>query len=79
MVAYACRIVRENFHAIASEKPDFDIDELYEWLDEHKTGYFLRDISSPFDCKYVPDDLFFQIYIFERADTGELFRRILMI
>jgi hypothetical protein len=79
VVAYACRITKENFGAIASEKPDFDEEYTLRWLDDHGTGYFLRDPSSALDCQYFDDDVFFEIYIFQSKDEGELFRRCIKI
>jgi hypothetical protein len=76
MVAYACRIIENNFGVIASEKPDFDMKEIIAWINEHKTGYFIRDPDSVFDCKYMHDTVFFQIYRFDNTyDEDELFRR----
>ena len=76
MKAYACRIARENLPAIASEKPDFDLAETLAWLDEHETGYFLRDASSPFDCAYLDSVVFLEMYVFDVKDDDELFRRV---
>lgn len=77
MVAYACRISEENFAAIASEKPDFNKDELVEWLRYHGRGFFLRDPSSTFDCGYFVDEVFYELYVFDSTDTNPLFRRVL--
>lgn len=78
--SYACRISRENMGAIASENPKFDREEALNWLDEHGSGYFLRDESSPFDCAYMEDTVFHQIYAFEgQRDKNEIFRRVLKL
>jgi hypothetical protein len=79
VVAYACRIARENFSAIASENPNFNLEEIIEWLAQHGSGYFLRDESSVFDCRYFEDTVFFEFYIFETSDHEELFRRVVKV
>ena len=79
MAGYACLIISENLQAIASEKPDFDLDSTLEWIDAHEDGYFLRDTSSVFDCKYLDKDVFFEMYDFVDKDRGELFRRVARI
>lgn len=79
MAGYACRITRENFQAIASEKPDFDLTEITDWLQVHKSGYFVRDPASIFDCKYLHDDVFFAMYIFPDNDLDQLYRRVVKI
>lgn len=80
MVAYACVISEENFPVIASEKPDFNREEIIKWLEEHKQGYFLRDPDSAgFDCKFLATDIFLQFYKFESQDVGSLFRRVLKL
>lgn len=78
--AYACRISEENFGAIASEKPDFDREQAIQWLEQNGQGYFLRDPDNPnLDCGYFVDEVFYQVYTFDEADTEELFRRVLRI
>lgn len=79
MEAYVCRISEENFAAIASEKPDFNKDELIEWLTYHGQGFFLRDPSSVFDCGYLVDDVLLEMYMFDSADASSLFRRVLKL
>lgn len=78
-VAYACRIKRENFHAIASENPKFDLNELHVWIAAHGEGYFIRDEASPWDCSYMPDVVFQQIYVFDAWNKNELFMQIRMV
>jgi hypothetical protein len=74
--AYAVRIIEQNFQAIASEKPDFSLEETLDWLDKNGQGYFLRDSSSQFDCGYFVDEIFLQLYTFADADTNAVFRRV---
>lgn len=76
MTAYACKIHRENFDIIASEKPDFDREFTERWLDEHEQGYFIRDPSSPFDCQFMQIDVFNELYVFDEGTPGEVFRVI---
>lgn len=76
MPAYACRISEENLQVIASENPKFDMEEIVDWLNAHESGYFLRDEGSPFDCQYLADVVFNEIYAFERGGESELFRRV---
>lgn len=78
-LGYACRITEKNFPAIASEKPDFDLDDLLDWLNEYRKGYFLRDPESPFDCQYLQDAEFFNMYAFCQPDYKDLFRRVLRL
>ena len=75
-VAYACRIIEENFDAIASENPKFDRKELLDWLETYESGYFLREEGSPFDCKYITDETFLVMYRFEAADEAAMFRKV---
>lgn len=76
MVAYAVRIAEENMQAIVSEHPRFDKEEFLECLEGYEVGYFLRDPSSVFDCKYFDKDVFLQMYTFEKRDNNELFRTV---
>ena len=62
--------------AIASEKPDFDIDEMTKWLTHHEQGYFIRDEGSPFDCKFMTDFVFHEIYDVESYVSDPIFFRI---
>lgn len=78
--AYACRITVENMGAIASELPGFDREAVLAWLQEHDSGYFVRDENNKaFDCRFMSDIVFAQIYAFEETDRGEIFRRIVRI
>ena len=80
MVAYACLITEANLGVIASEHPKFDREEALQWIKEHETGYFIRDEESrAFDCKYMDEEVFKEIYKFEYGDYGDLFRRILKL
>lgn len=79
MVAYACRITEQNFGVIASEKPDFNMKEIVEWIEQHETGFFIRDPASIFDCKYMHDDVFFEFYKFADTDKDRLFRLLFEI
>lgn len=77
MVAYAVPITLENMGAIASEKPDFNREEFLSWIEDHGTGFFVRDPGTVFDCEYFDPKVFLEIYIFEkRSDANELFRQI---
>lgn len=63
--------------AIASERPGFDVQEFEAFIEEHGTGYFLRDPSSQFDCHYFDDVVFFEFYMFEsKSDKDQLFRHV---
>lgn len=79
MAGYACRITPANFQAIASEKPDFDLEEVKEWLEAHGEGYFLRDASSVFDCKYIEPSVLLELYIFADVDPSQIFQRVVRI
>ena len=74
--AYACRLSERNFGAIASEKPGFDMEDTIAWLNEHGEGYFVRDEDSPWDCNYLSDVVFHEIYAFEYDDKEAIFRPI---
>jgi len=74
--AWACKVTRANQSAIASEDPGFDLAAFNKWLAIHDVGYFIRDPDSPFDCRYMSDVVFDQMYIFANGDEGALFRRI---
>lgn len=76
-LAWACKITRANRMAIASENPKFDLVEFEKWLSEHEVGFFVRDPSSVFDCRYFSDVTFNEMYIFARGDEDALFRRII--
>lgn len=79
MIAYAVQIKPENFGAIASEKPDFDLESTKKWLDFHEEGYFLRDPESALDCKYFESTVFSQMYTFSHPNSTELFKRVVRI
>ena len=74
--AYAVRIKEQNFQAIASEKPDFNLEETIQWLEDNGQGYFLRDPESKNDCKYLVDEVFTQLYAFGDGDFKAVFRRV---
>lgn len=76
--AYACRITPDNFGVISSENPKFNLDEIKKFLEDQGDGYFIRDETSPWDCKYMPMLVFQQIYLFQRYDADELFHPIVM-
>ncbi len=76
-LAWACRTTRANQAVIASENPNFDKAQFDKWLVDHdESGYFIRDPYSPFDCRYIVEFLFHQMYAFEANDEGQLFRQI---
>lgn len=75
--AWACKINRENQAAIISEHPKFDLDEFEKWLRDHKDGYFVRDPSSPFDCRYFSELTFYEFYLFMPGNQDALFRQII--
>ena len=77
VTAYACRISSENFGAIRSENPNFNLEETKVWLDHHEGGFFLRDEGSPFDCHYIVDEIFHQLYAFEAFDKNAIFHRLI--
>jgi hypothetical protein len=74
--AYACRISSENFGAIKSENPNFTLEGLEAWLEQHGSGFFLRDENSVFDCEYMTDEVFHQIYTFQAFDMNAVFHRL---
>lgn len=76
--AYACRISANNIGAIASEKPNFSLKELNEWCEEHGNGYFIRDENAPWDCTYMSDVTFEEIYAFVYKDYSAIFREVRM-
>lgn len=76
--AYACEITEDNFGAIRSEKPDFNLEETKAWLEQHGSGFFVREEGNrAFDCKYMEDAIFHQLYIFEAFDPNGIFHRII--
>jgi hypothetical protein len=76
MLAWACKISKENFQAIASEHPKFDLEEIKDWLAVHEEGYFVRDEDSMLDCSYMQIDVFKTIYKFHSNDLDSMFRQI---
>lgn len=76
-LSYACQITQANLNVIASEKPDFNRDDAIRWITDHEsTGYFIRDEGSPFDCQFMAEVVFHEIYMFDSLDTNQLFRKI---
>lgn len=75
--AYACRISEENFGAIRSEHPKFDLESTKAWLEQHERGFFLRDEGSALDCHYITDEIFFIYYEFEPLDKNAVFHRLI--
>lgn len=74
--AYAVRINENNFQAIASEMPGFDLESTVQWLEDNGQGYFLRDPESMNDCEYFVDEVFMQLYAFNDRDVNAVFRRV---
>lgn len=78
--AYAVRLNEDNYQAIASEKPGFDLEETRLWAEDHGGGFFIRDEETPaFDCKYMSDVVFHEIYKFERFSPNDVFHKIVLI
>jgi len=75
-IAYACLISSENFGAIRSENPNFNLEETKAWLEQHGSGFFLRDERSAFDCHYLIDEVFYQFYAFDAFDPNDIFHRL---
>jgi hypothetical protein len=79
-VAYAARLVEENFGAIASEKPGFDIIEARDFLATHGgVGFFIRDEEmKAYDCRFMSEKTFYEIYDFEVTVFNEntIFHRL---
>lgn len=74
---YACRMNEDNYGAIASEKPGFDLEEAREWVETHGGSFFIRDEKTKaFDCTYMADLVFHQIYKFENFNATDIFHRI---
>ena len=74
--AYACLITSENFGAIRSENPNFNLEETEAWLKAHGSGFFLRDEASAFDCHYLIDEIFYQFYAFDSFNERDIFHRL---
>lgn len=78
--AYAVRLNEDNYGAIASEKPGFDLEHTRTWVEDHGGGFFIRDEESKaFDCEYMADVVFHQIYTFERFSPNDIFHKIIRI
>lgn len=74
---YAVRLNEENYQAVASEKPGFDLEATRIWVEDHGGGFFIRDEeSTAFDCEYMVDLVFHQIYEFESFNENEIFHKI---
>jgi hypothetical protein len=70
-------MTRENRWVIASENPRFNLEEFDAWIKEHgETGYFVRIPTGAFDCKYMTEWVFNELYEFASGDTDAMFRRI---
>jgi len=75
---YACRMNEDNYGAIASEKPGFDLAEARQWVEEHGAGFFIRDEEfKKFDLEYMPDLVFHQIYVFDEFKPTDVFHRLI--
>jgi hypothetical protein len=76
-LAWAVRVVEENYDAILSEcAGGFDRSLLLEWVEEHGTGYFLRDADSPLDCLLMDEENFLLLYHFENGNESAMFRTV---
>lgn len=75
---YAVRLNEDNYQAIASEKPGFDLEETRQWVEEHGGGFFVRDEGSrAFDCQYMVDLVFYEIYAFDGFDETDMFHKLI--
>lgn len=78
--AYAVRMNEDNYGAIASEKPGFDLGEARSWVESFGPGFFVRDENDKrTDCRYLPDEMFFQMYVFDGFDEKAVFHKIVRI
>lgn len=79
-IAYACRLIEVNYGAIKSEKPGFDLEETRAWVETHGDGFFVRDEDyKVFDCEYIADVAFHQMYAFESFRQNEIFHRLVRL
>lgn len=79
-LAFACRLIEENYGAIASEKPGFDLEETRQWVKKHGDGFFIRDEEKKqLDCCYLTDAEFHQTYLFDNFQATAIFHRLLRI
>lgn len=78
--AYAVRLNEDNYQAIASEKPDFDLDETRAWVERNGGGFFVRDATSKqYDCTYLTDGAFHQVYAFETFNSKDVFHKLMRL
>jgi hypothetical protein len=79
-MAWAARLNEDNYQAIASEKPAFDLDSTRVWVEQHGGGFFVRDPDNrKYDCQYLTDEVFHQIYAFENFDPNSVFHKLVRI
>lgn len=78
--AYAVLMNEDNYGAIASEKPGFDLGEARRWVENYGVSWFIRDESDKrMDCRYLPDAIFNDIYAFETFEPNAIFHRVIRI
>lgn len=78
--AYACRIIEENYPAIASENPKFDLEILKVWVEINGVGYFVRDeASKKYDCKYMKDEDFHRVFAFDNFSPEAVYHKLLRL
>lgn len=81
MQAYAVAITEANLrNAIRSEAGrNYDLDWSLHWLEEHGSGWFLRDEGSPLDCQFFMPEVFAELYGFISDDETATFRRVIKL
>jgi len=81
MSAYAIAITEDNLRGVIHSEAgvSFDLELSLQWLYEYEAGWFIRDPDSPFDCAFMAQEVFDEVYTFLSADSSELIRRVVQI
>lgn len=81
MPAYAIAVTEENIRGVIFSEagPGFDLELALQWLEDHESGWFLRDPGSPFDCEFFMPEVFAEMYGFLNDDKSALIRTVVQM
>ena len=78
MQRYAIAITEDNIKGVILSEAglNYNVNTALRWLKDYGDGWFVRDPSSPFDCLFLTDEVFHQIYLFTNNDQHCVMRHI---
>lgn len=76
--AYAIAMTEENIYGIIRSEAGlgYDPENAMKWLKEFGQGWFLRDETTPLDCRFFVPETFDAMYKFVSNDQNQLMRQV---